>query len=232
MRSNFRLFTNHLNIQPSSLQQQFTRFLRPLLSLLLLLPAGGALQAATACSEIATGSKQIAALIRESRYQQALQTFSRLQQGTSLDQCKDPAVLSDLYVSAATAFTLVVARDSAIKYLERSLQLSTKGNLPDIRRRASVTYAMLLNQLGAYERALMLYREVYREESRTAPRNYQRKSINSFNLGLTFQNLNQADSADYYLQQALLYADKAGFDPITPNIFGLLTETYIRQGNP
>lgn len=232
MCSNFRLFTNHPNTQPSSLQQQFTRFLRPLLLLLLLLPAGGALQAATACSEIATGSKQIAALIRESRYQQALQTFSRLQQGTSLDQCKDPAVLSDLYVSAATAFTLVVARDSAIKYLERSLQLSTKGNLPDIRRRASVTYAMLLNQLGSYERALMLYREVYREESRTAPRNYQRKSINSFNLGLTFQNLNQADSADYYLQQALLYADKAGFDPIKPNIFGLLAEQYIRQGDP
>jgi AraC-like DNA-binding protein len=231
MHSNLRLFTKCSNTQIPYLQQQLTRFLRPVLSLLLLLSAGEMLKASTACTEIAAESKQIATYIRESRYQQAVQTFSQLQQGSLLAQCEDPAVLSDLYVSAATAFTLVVARDSAIKYLERSLQLSTKGNLPDIRRRASVTYAMLLNQLGSYERALILYREVYREESRTAPRNYQRKSVNSFNLGLTFQNLNQADSADYYLQQALLYADKAGFDPIKPNIFGLLAEQHIRQAD-
>ena len=195
------------------------------------MPVGGALKASTACTEIATESEQMTTYLRDSRYQQILQTFSRLQGGTALAQCNDPAVLSDLYVTVATAFTLVVARDSAIKYLERSLQLSTKGNLPSIRRRASVTYAMLLNQMGAYDRALKLYQEVYKEESRSVPTNHQRKSIYCFNLGLTYQNLNMADSAEYYLQQALRYADKANFDPIKPNIFGVLAEQCIRNGD-
>ncbi len=188
-------------------------------------------RANSSCDAIEKAALQIKEEVQSARYYEALQRYGKLQRGGQLQACEDPAPLANLYITVATAFTISVVRDSAIKYLELSLQLSTTNNLPDIKNRASTTYAMLLNQLGAYERALALFREVYQEQIKLNPDDFRRKAINTFNIGLTFQNLRQPDSALVYLQQSLSFADKAGFAPIKPNIFGILSAHYLETGD-
>jgi AraC-like DNA-binding protein len=189
------------------------------------------LHANSSCDTIEKTTLQMIEEVHSARYYEALKRYAKLQQGGQLQRCEDPAPLGNLYLTVATAFTMSVVRDSAIKYLELSLQLSTTNNLPDIKYRASSTYAMLLNQLGAYERALALFREVYRGQNQLTPKDFRRKAINTFNIGLTFQNLRQPDSALVYLQQSLSFADKADFAPIKPNIFGLLSTHYLQAGD-
>lgn len=232
MYENFRLHINQTLAcqQANFLTLNFLTRHRALLVVVWLLAWGQQLRAAgQPCGAVEKVTRSMIEDVQAARYPEALQAYSQLQRGKQLAACEDSAPLANLYMTVATAFTMNVVRDSAIKYLELSLQLSTTHNLPDIKFRASTTYAMLLNQLGDYTRALALFREVYKGQKQLAPKDFRRRSINTFNLGLTFQNLQQPDSALFYLKQSLAYAEKAGFEPIKPNILGILAEHYLQQ---
>ncbi len=142
---------------------------------------------------------------------------------------KDSVLISDAWRIISYAYNNAGNLDSALFYTH--LMLGYAGRKGDERqmRNALVSMATIMNQNRQFHQALKYNRSasaLTRKIKDTL--NY---ALSGYNLGLTFQNLQQNDSSVFYLKQAMGAAIHTRQIDLLIYIYGALADLYLNTGN-
>ena len=142
------------------------------------------------------------------------------------------SVRLDVLLKKASLYSLLKVQDSALYYLEKTVETAKKSNNTDILNRANTNLGMLLNQIGRPIEALEHYKKHYQfvyALPNTKP-NLRRRIIANYNIGLTFFKLEEIDSARNYLREGIKIANQIENYSAIAKLNGLLSEVNFSVG--
>lgn len=185
------------------------------------------------CELIETKIEKAKILVNQSRYQEALNQLYSVK-GES-DYCDEKSKLA-LWHQLAVIHLYGNKKDSAIYYTKKTLQNSFKVGNDSIRIKSLTNLGMLLNQTNQYSEAIDHYREVwkyynYNPTAKENPNNDFKIAIAASNLALTHLNLNNQDSALFYINKSFDFKIKESNLGFVQYNFNLASEIYENKGD-
>jgi len=178
----------------------------------------------------------------KSSFAQAYQTLFTKERYAKANKLLDSVLASgvvgeqaylDLYLKKASLYSLLKVHDSALFYLEKTVEKAKLANDTDIMNRANTNLGILLNQIGRPKEALAKYKKHY-DFVKTLPETksgLKRQMISNYNLGLTYFRLMALDSSKLFLNASLMQADLIADYKAKAKIQGLLSEVNFTSGD-
>ncbi|MEI6276392.1 MAG: helix-turn-helix domain-containing protein [Prolixibacteraceae bacterium] len=141
---------------------------------------------------------------------------------------KDSTLVSDAWKVMSYAYNRCGQLDSALYFTNKLLDYSKRAGDDKQYRNALSSMGTILNQNKRPGDALKYYKEA--NQVTTSIRDTASFALCQYNLGLTFQVLKQYDSCFYYLNKAVLLAEKGKQSDLLFYTYGALSECYIDLG--
>ena len=147
------------------------------------------------------------------------------------DITREQKVKLNLY--KGNAFTLLKVHDSAVYYLNKSIEAMTQDNDNEGIARTNASLGILLNQTGRHKDALERFKlhHNYVHNLKESNKNLRRQLISNYNLGLTYYYLGEIDSSNVYLNSSLMQAEKLNDLKIVSKIKGLKSQVSYKSGS-
>jgi AraC-like DNA-binding protein len=146
-----------------------------------------------------------------------------------IPRSKDSVLIADAWRITAYAYNNAGNLDSALFYTQLMLGYAERKGDEKQLRNALVSMATIMNQNRQFNQALKYNRSaaaLTRKIHDTL--NY---ALGGYNLGLTFQNLQQYDSSLFYLKNAKDAAIKTRQMDLLIYIYGAMADLYLSTGN-
>jgi AraC-like DNA-binding protein len=140
----------------------------------------------------------------------------------------DSTLISDAWKAMSYAYNRCGQLDSALFFTNKLLNYANRAGDERQYRNALSSMGNILNQNKRPGEAL----KYYQEASRLIAKNRDTSSfaLSHYNLGLTFQNLQQYDSCFYHLQKAVLLAEERKQSDLLCFVYGSMAESYLELG--
>ena len=140
----------------------------------------------------------------------------------------DSTLISEAWKVMSYAYNKGGQLDSALYFTNKLLDYSKRAGDSRQYRNALSSMGTILNQNKRPDDALKYYKEA--NQATTAINDTASFALCQYNLGLTFQALKQYDSCFYYLNKAVLLAEKGKQSDLLFYTYGALSECYIDLG--
>ncbi len=140
----------------------------------------------------------------------------------------DSALVSEAWKVMSYAYNMGGQLDSALYFTNKLLNYSKRAGDDRQYRNALSSMGTILNQNKRFEEALKYYLEA--DQIINKMRDTSSFALSQYNLGLTFQNLQQYDSCFYHLQEAVLMAENRNQSDLLVFIYGSMAECYLKLG--
>ena len=140
----------------------------------------------------------------------------------------DSALVSDAWKVMSYAYNKSGQLDSALYFTDKLLNYSKRVGDKRQYRNALSSMGTILNQNQRPGNALKYYQEANQVTAEIG--DTSSFALSNYNLGLTFQKLKQYDSCFYYLQKAVLVAEKRKQSDLLFYVYGSMAESYLATG--
>ena len=141
----------------------------------------------------------------------------------------DSVLIADTWRITAYAYNNAGNLDSALFYTQFMLGYAERKGDERQMRNALVSMATIMNQNRQFQEALKYNRSASTLTLKIKDTlNY---ALSGYNLGLTFQNLQQNDSSLFYLNHAMEAAINSNQIDLLIYIYGALADLYLSTGN-